>query len=185
MVAGAHGDAFLVERLADVLGAALVEHERQHAGLLGRRADHAQAGHARAAPASRSRAARARSAAMLLMPMRRSGSRAPRRGRPRRRCCRCRPRTRPGGAWNVVFSNVTSAIMLPPPCQGGMASSTLGLAVDDADAGRAEHLVAGEHEEVAVERLHVDRHVRDRLRAVDHARWRRGGAPSRPSPRPA
>ena len=43
----------------------------------------------------------------------------------------------------------------------------LGRAVDGADAGRREHLVAGEDEEVAVERLHVDRHVRDRLRAVD------------------
>ena len=92
---------------------------------------------------------------------------------------------RPGGAWNVVFSNVTSSIMLPPPCQGGIASSTLALAVDHADAGRGEHLVAGEDEEVAVERLHVDRHVRDRLRAVDQHAWRRGGAPSRPSPRPA
>ena len=29
-----------------------------------------------------------------------------------------------------------------------------------------EDLVAGEHEEVGVERLHVDAHVRDRLRAV-------------------
>ena len=45
------------------------------------------------------------------------------------------------------------------------------LAVERADAGRPEHLVAGEDVEVAVERLHVDRHVRDGLRAVDqHAR---------------
>ena len=45
------------------------------------------------------------------------------------------------------------------------------LAVDRADAGRGEHFVAGEDEEVAVELLHVDRHVADRLRAVDqHAR---------------
>jgi hypothetical protein len=29
-----------------------------------------------------------------------------------------------GGGWNTVFSKVTSAIMLPPPCQGGMASSS-------------------------------------------------------------
>ena len=41
------------------------------------------------------------------------------------------------------------------------------LAVDDADAGRAEHLVSGEDVEVAVERLDVDGHVRDRLRPVD------------------
>ena len=62
--------------------------------------------------------------------------------------------------------------MLPPPCQGGIASEQhVRLAVDDADAGRREDLVAREHVEVAVERLHVDRHVRDGLRAVDqHAR---------------
>mmetsp|Transcript_33012 Transcript_33012/g.77443 ORF Transcript_33012/g.77443 Transcript_33012/m.77443 type:complete len:212 (-) Transcript_33012:52-687(-) len=29
-----------------------------------------------------------------------------------------------GAGWNTVRSKVTSAIMLPPPCQGGMASST-------------------------------------------------------------
>ena len=40
-------------------------------------------------------------------------------------------------------------------------------AVEHADAGRAEHLVAREHVEVAVERLHVDHEVRHRLRAVD------------------
>ena len=41
------------------------------------------------------------------------------------------------------------------------------LAVDHADAGRAEHLMAGEDEEVAADRLHVDGHVRHGLRAVD------------------
>ena len=40
-------------------------------------------------------------------------------------------------------------------------------AIDGADAGRREHLVAGEDEEVGIQRLHVDRHVRDRLRPVD------------------
>jgi hypothetical protein len=44
----------------------------------------------------------------------------------------------------VVFSNVTSSIMLPPPCHGGMPSST--------------------DEEIGVQRLHVDGHVRDGLR---------------------
>ena len=61
--------------------------------------------------------------------------------------------------------------MLPPPCHGGIAREHVLLAEDDADAGRREDLVAGEDVEVAVERLHVDRHVRDGLRAVDeHAR---------------
>ena len=44
------------------------------------------------------------------------------------------------------------------------------LPVEHADAGRPEDLVAGERVEVAVERLHVDRHVRDGLRAVDEHR---------------
>ena len=47
----------------------------------------------------------------------------------------------------------------------------LGLAVENADAGRAEHLVAGQHVEIGAERLHVDRHVAHGLGAVDqHAR---------------
>ena len=47
----------------------------------------------------------------------------------------------------------------------------LGLAVEHADAGRAEHLVAGEDVEVGIERLHIDPHVRDGLGAVEeHAR---------------
>ena len=44
------------------------------------------------------------------------------------------------------------------------------LAVEDADPGRTAHLVAGERVEVAVEVLHVDLQVRDRLRAVDQHR---------------
>ena len=39
MVAGAHGDALLVERRADVFGAEAVEHERDDARLLRGRAD--------------------------------------------------------------------------------------------------------------------------------------------------
>ena len=38
---------------------------------------------------------------------------------------------------------------------------------DGADAGRAENLVAGEDEEIGAHLLHVDRHVGDRLGAVD------------------
>ena len=41
------------------------------------------------------------------------------------------------------------------------------LAVEDADAGGAEDLVAGEGVEIGVERLHVHCHVRRGLRAVD------------------
>ena len=34
---------------------------------------------------------------------------------------------RAGGPWNCVRSKVTSRIMFPPPCQGGMCSSTAPL----------------------------------------------------------
>ena len=44
------------------------------------------------------------------------------------------------------------------------------LAVQDADARRTIHLVAGEDEEVAVQLLHVDRQVRSRLGAIHQHR---------------
>ena len=47
VVAGAHRDAFPVERLADVLGAAAVEHEGDDARAFARRADEAQPRNAR------------------------------------------------------------------------------------------------------------------------------------------
>ena len=57
--------------------------------------------------------------------------------------------------------------MFPPPCHGGIVSSTSGLAVQHADAGRREHLVPGERVEVGVQAADVDRQVRDGLGAVD------------------
>ena len=54
-----------------------------------------------------------------------------------------------------------------------MAFSSFGLAVQHADAGGPEHLVAGERVEIGVERLHVDLHVRRGLRAVHQRRARR------------
>ena len=48
-----------------------------------------------------------------------------------------------------------------------MASSSAGLAVEHADARRPVNLVAGKRVEVAIERLHVDFHVRHGLRAID------------------
>ena len=47
VVAGAHGDAFGVERLAHLGRGPALEHEGQYAGLVGRRADQAQAGDGR------------------------------------------------------------------------------------------------------------------------------------------
>ena len=44
MVTGTHCDTFLVERLAEVLGAITIEHEGQHAGLVRGGTDQMQAG---------------------------------------------------------------------------------------------------------------------------------------------
>src|ERR1700748_2621961 len=41
------------------------------------------------------------------------------------------------------------------------------LAVEHADSGRREDLVAGEDIEIAIERLDIDGHMRNRLRAVE------------------
>ena len=57
--------------------------------------------------------------------------------------------------------------MSPPPCYGGMASSSASRRPEHADAGRAEDLVAGEGVEIGAEGLHVDADVRHALRAVD------------------
>ena len=84
-----------------------------------------------------------------------------------------------GSSFQVDFSNVTERIMSPPPRNGGISSSSASLAVEDADPGRAVQLVPGHHVEVAVERLHVDRHVIRRLRAVDEHRHARARARAR------
>ena len=169
MMAGADGDALLVQRLADVLDADFIEHERDRPSAFPRRADKRQSGHGAEAFKR-----------IFQKPMLVGGDIGhadpleiiDRRAKP--------DRIGDGAGAGLeflrrvlehVFSKVTSLIMLPPPCHGGMASSILGLAVEHADAGRAEHLVAGEHVEIGVERLHVDRHVAHGLGAVDqHAR---------------
>ena len=47
--------------------------------------------------------------------------------------------------------------MLPPPCHGGMSSSSAFLPYTTPIAAGAEQLVAGQDVEVRIERLHVDR----------------------------
>ena len=69
-------------------------------------------------------AARARAAAMRSMPSRFDVVDRRRRGRSRRRCSACRPRTCTAARCRSVFSNVTDRIMSPPPCHGGIASSS-------------------------------------------------------------
>ena len=57
--------------------------------------------------------------------------------------------------------------MSPPPCQGGIASSSACLAVERRPCPTGPYILwRGEGVEVAVERAHVDAQVRRRLRAV-------------------
>ena len=56
---------------------------------------------------------------------------------------------------------------MPPPCQGGIEFEQLLSAVEYADPGRGEHLVARKRVPVGAELLHIHGHVRDGLRAVD------------------
>ena len=72
-----------------------------------------------------------------------------------------------GSSLNVVFSKLTVRIMSPPPCHGGMASSSDSRPIQHADAGGAVHLVRREGVEVAVERLQVHALVRHGLRAIE------------------
>ena len=88
---------------------------------------------------------------------------------------------RPGASSRTM----TVAIMSPPPWYGGISSSQRALAVERAGAGRAVHLVRREREEVAADRLHVDRQVRRRLGAVDEHRHAARRAPARRSRAPA
>jgi hypothetical protein len=61
----------------------------------------------------------------------------------------------------------TSSIMSPRPRNGGSASSRAAASPQHADAGGADHLVAGERDEVGAEGRDVVRQLRDSLRRVD------------------
>ena len=67
----------------------------------------------------------------------------------------------------MVFSKVTVRDHVAAALVGRHGVQQPGLAVENADARRPEHLVAGEGVEIGVQRLHVDLHVRRGLRAVD------------------
>ena len=56
---------------------------------------------------------------------------------------------------------------IPPGHEGIHLAEKIVFAIEDADPGRAAHLVATEGEEIAVEILNVGFHVRDGLRAVE------------------
>ncbi len=70
------------------------------------------------------------------------------------RSAACSARTSPAERAEVKLSSRTSLIM-PPPRNRGHRVEQRFLAVEDADARGAEHLVTAEGEEVDVERLHV------------------------------
>jgi len=90
MVTGANRDAFAVERLADVLRPAAVDHERDHASALARAP-------IKRMPGSTSGRDRLPDQLVLVGRDRLEPDRVEvvdRGARPtRRRCCRCRPRT--------------------------------------------------------------------------------------------
>ena len=122
MVAGPDGNALVVEHGAHVVRMHALDHERQHAGLLPRRADDAHAvelAHPLGGVGEQ-----------LLLPGADGGAPDPldvleRRAQPddlrdrRRAGLEARRRLRPGAR-----SSVTVSIMSPPPCQGGIASSS-------------------------------------------------------------
>ena len=72
-----------------------------------------------------------------------------------------------GSAAYVLASYVTLHDHLAAAEERVHRVQQVALAVQHADARRAQHLVRREREEVAVEVLHVDRHVRHALRAID------------------
>ena len=98
------------------------------------------------------------------------GSRSPPPARSRRRCSACRPRTCTAARSTCVFSKRDRADHVAAALVRRHRLEQRRLAVEHADAGRAVDLVPGERVEIAVERLHVDRQVRHRLRAVDQHR---------------
>ena len=166
MMARAHGDALLVQRLPDLFRLVALQHERQHARLVlarcrsaarpapvARRSSHTRAVRARTARCSRCRCA--------------SRNRSPRPSPTASAILPVPASKRPGGGWNTVRSNVTSLIMLPPPCHGGMSSSTSRLPYTTPMPVGPNILWPENTKKSASICLHVDPHVRHRLRAVD------------------
>ena len=89
-----------------------------------------------------------------------------------------------GTSFQVARSRCTSRIISPPPLTGSIASSSSGVADQEADPGRAVHLVGGEGQEVGAERGEVHGQVRHRLGRVHHHHGARRGGPRRRSPPP-
>ena len=132
-------------------------------------------GHARArrrAARAHTRSARARARARRPCRAPR-GSRRPRRARPPRRSPGCRPRTSPAAAAQVEWSSSTALDHRPAAEERRHLLEQLAAAPEHADAGRAEHLVAGEGVEVRAGLLR-------RRRAAAAPPGRRRRAPSRP-----
>ena len=153
VVAGADADAVAVDQLGDVVRVDALDREGgEPAAPLGLgRADDAQAGHlARGARACSAVSARS-CARTRSMPSPR-GSRRPRPARRPRRSSGCPPRTSHGSSFQVADWKSTEAIMSPPVRNGCIGSSISRAAVQHADAGRPERLVAGPGVEVGADR---------------------------------
>jgi len=162
---GPHRYSLPVERRRDVGGTVTFEHEGERAGLVGCCAEQPDARHGgdqlhRVADELLLVAVDA-SQAELGDVVERSGQ-ADRVGDAARARLELGRRLGvPGALEGHVADHVPAAL------PGRHLGQDLWLGVEHADSGWAEHLVAGERIEVHVERVHVDRHVSDRLRAVD------------------
>ena len=166
MVPGADRDPLVAQRFADLGRCVPVEDERAARWPCPGPCRSAGARAPAAGPGWRKPAARARIGGCSRFPRRSTYSSAA--SRPTASAMLPVPASnRIGGSWNSDRSSVTSAIMLPPGLPRRHRLEDGLLRVDDADAGGTVDLVPGEDEEVGIECLDVDVHVRDRLRTID------------------
>jgi hypothetical protein len=183
MVAGAHGNAFFVERRPDLLRPVAGEDEGQHAGLVTGRADQANAG-------DRLDPLRGVGKQVMLVagdvldadPLHIVDRRAQANGVGDVAGAGLEAR-RHALVEGALEGDVGDHVAATLP--GRHVFENVALAVHDADAGRREDLVAGEDEEIGIDRLHIDAHVRHRLGTVDQPLAPAGGRVQRfPSPAP-
>src|SRR5271166_1175000 len=74
---------------------------------------------------------------------------------------------RAGEAWYVVLSNVTSGDHIATTLPRRHGLQQIEFAVNHSDSRGPKNLVPREHVEVTVKSLHVHRHVRDGLGAIE------------------
>ncbi len=167
-MAGADGDSFPVEHGADVVRMHVAEEEREDARLLFGGADEAQPGDL---------AERLGRVGEQIVLVRRDRVQAQTVHVLDRRAEPDRPRDVGRARLELVGKLVVGRLLegdradhVPAALPGRHLLEQLRPAVQDADAGRPEQLVAREGVEVAAQRLHVDREVRHGLGAVEEHR---------------